>query len=95
MRFINVGLGNLVSVSRIIAVASPDSAPVRRLIQDSREIGNVIDVSCGKKTQSVIITDSKHVILSGLTTDDILQRLNEVDSSDDDANSITEDQTGD
>lgn len=79
MKFINVGFGNLVSASRIIAVALPDSAPIRRLIQDSKEAGNVIDVSCGKKTQSVIITDSGHIILSSLDTDIINQRLNEAD----------------
>ena len=95
MKFINVGFGNLVSAKRIVTITAPDSAPVRRLVQDSRDLGNVIDVSCGKKTQSVIITDSKHVILSGLSTDIILQRLNEDNSSDDDTNNITEDQTGD
>lgn len=79
MKFINVGFGNLVSASRIVTVASPDSAPIRRLIQDSKETGNVIDVSCGKKTQSVIITDSRHVILSSFTTDIILQRLSEAE----------------
>jgi len=77
MKFINVGFGNLVSVKRIVTVASPDSAPIRRLVQDSRELGNVIDVSSGKKTQSVIITDSRHIILSSLTTEMLLQKLNE------------------
>ena len=77
MKFINVGFGNLVSVKRIVTVASPDSAPIRRLVQDSRELGNVNDVSSGKKTQSVIITDSRHIILSSLTTEMLLQKLNE------------------
>lgn len=79
MKFINVGFGNLVSSSRIVAVAAPDSSPVRRLVQDSRDAGNVVDVSCGKKTQSVIITDSKLVILSSLSTEVLLSKLNETD----------------
>ncbi len=81
MKFINVGFGNIVSAARIVTVASPDSAPIRRLVQDSKDAGNVIDVSCGKKTQSVIITDSRHVILSSLDTETILSRLNETDNA--------------
>ena len=83
MKFINVGFGNLVSASRIVTIATPDSSPIRRLIQDSRDIGNVIDVSCGKKTQSVIITDNKLVILSCLSTEHLLTKLN--DKNDDSA----------
>lgn len=69
MKFLNVGYSNLVAVNRIVAVTSPDSAPIKRLVQDSKEAGQVIDVSCGKKTRSVIITDSRHVILSALETE--------------------------
>ena len=66
MKIINIGFGNMVSAGRIVAIASPDSAPIKRLIQDSREAGKLIDVTCGRKTRCVIITDSDHVILSAL-----------------------------
>lgn len=69
MKFVNVGYGNLVAINRIVTIASPDSAPIKRLVQDAKEAGQVIDVSCGKKTRSVLITDSRHVILSALETD--------------------------
>ncbi len=75
MKFINVGYGNLVAVNRIVTIASPDSAPIKRLVQDAKEAGQVIDVSCGKKTRSVLITDSRHVILSALETDVLEEAL--------------------
>ncbi len=75
MRFINIGFSNLVSAERIITVAAPDSAPIKRLIQDSREDGRSIDCTCGKKTKSVIITDSDHVILSALPPETIAVRI--------------------
>lgn len=75
MRFINIGFSNLVSAERIITVAAPDSAPIKRLIQDSREDGRSIDCTCGKKTKSVIITDSDHVILSALPPETIAARI--------------------
>lgn len=76
MLFINIGFGNMVSSERVVSLASPESAPIKRLIQDAKEAGRVIDVSCGHKTRSVIITDSEHVILSALTTEKISGRLN-------------------
>ena len=75
MKFINIGFGNLVSASRIVAIASPDSAPVKRLVQDAKEEGRIIDVSCGRRTRAVIITDSEHVILSAIQTETIANRL--------------------
>lgn len=74
-RFIGVGFGNYVAAQRIISVSSPESAPIKRLVQDARDAGSVIDVSCGKKTKSVIVTDSRHVILSALSSDVIASRL--------------------
>ena len=71
----------MVSAGRIVAIASPDSAPVKRLVQDAREDGRVIDVSCGRRTRAVIITDSDHVILSALQAETIAHRL--VSDSDD------------
>lgn len=75
MRFINVGYGNMVAVERIIAIASPESAPIKRLIQDSKDAGRVIDVTCGRKTRAVVITDSDHVILSMLQAETLANRL--------------------
>ena len=83
-KLVSIGFGNYVVASRIISVISPDSAPIKRLIQDSRECGMVIDASCGKKTKSVIITDSHHVILSALTTDSVLDRFNDEKCDDSD-----------
>ena len=76
MKFINIGFGNLISAERVIAVASPESAPIKRLVQDSKEAGRVIDVSCGRRTKSVIITDSEHVFLSAISSESISNRIN-------------------
>ena len=75
MRFISIGFGNMVSSGRVVTLVSPESAPVKRLIQDAREAGRVIDVTCGRRTRSVIITDSDHVILSAIQSETIANRL--------------------
>ena len=75
MKFINVGFGNMVSAGRIVAIAGPDSAPIKRLVQDAKDDGRVIDVSCGRRTRAVIITDSDHVILSAIQAETITNRL--------------------
>ena len=75
MKFINIGFGNMVSAQRIVAIASPDSAPIKRLVQDAKEDGRVIDASCGRRTRSVIVTDSEHIILSAIQTETITNRL--------------------
>ena len=75
MKFINIGYGSMVSSDRIIAVCSPESAPVKRMVSDAKDTGRVIDVTCGKKTKAVIITDSDHIILSALTSEAISDRL--------------------
>ena len=77
MKFINVGFGNMVSAGRIVAIASPDSEPIKRLVRDAKEAGNVIDVSCGRRTRSVIITNSGHIILSAIQTETLTNRLEE------------------
>ena len=74
MKFINIGFGNMVAADRIVTLASPDSAPIKRLIQDAKDQGRVIDVSCGRRTRAVIITDSDHVILSAIQTETIAGR---------------------
>ena len=76
VKFINVGFGNYVAIQRIVTVVSPESAPIKRLVQDAREAGSVIDASCGRKTKSVLVTDSRHVILSALSAEAIGSRLN-------------------
>ena len=79
MKFINVGFGNMVAADRVVALASPDSAPVKRLIQDAKDDGRAIDVTCGRRTRSVIVTDSEHVILSAIQTETIANRLDDKD----------------
>lgn len=86
MKFVNIGFNNLVSADRVIAVSSPDPAPMRRIVQDGKEAGKVIDCSAGKKTKSVIITDSGHIILSALTAEALEERLNESSDAQTDKN---------
>ena len=71
MKFINIGFGNIVAADRIVSIVSPDSAPIKRLIQDAKDSGRVIDVSCGRRTRAAIITDSEHVILSAVQSETI------------------------
>ncbi|MBE6698712.1 MAG: DUF370 domain-containing protein [Ruminococcaceae bacterium] len=75
MRFINVGFGNMVAAERITILASPDSAPMKRLVQDAKDDGRAIDVTCGRRTRAIIITDSEHVVLSALQPETIANRL--------------------
>ena len=75
LQLINIGFGNLVSVQRLIAVVSPDSAPVKRLVQESRDRGMLIDATYGRKTASVLIMDSDHVVLSALAAERLAPRL--------------------
>ena len=75
MELINIGFGNLVSAQRLISIFGPDSAPVKRLIQESRDRGMLIDATYGRKTASVLIMDSDHVILSALSTEKLAPRL--------------------
>lgn len=74
MKLLNIGFGNAVSMERIIAIISPDSAPVKRMIQDAKDRGILIDATYGRKTRTVVVTDSGHIILSGLQTDTITGR---------------------
>lgn len=80
MKFINVGSGNMVAAGRVVALASPDSAPIKRLVQIAKEEGRVVDVSCGRRTRTVIFTDSEHLILSAIKAETISNRMG--DSSD-------------
>lgn len=84
MKFINIGFGNMVAAERMVALVSPDSAPVKRLIQDAKDSGRVIDVTCGRRTRAVVITDSEHVILSAIQTETIANRLSDEDAEEED-----------
>lgn len=77
MKLINIGFGSIIAGSRILSVLDPDSAPIKRVVQEARERGMLIDASYGRKTQSVILMDTDHVILSALTPDAIAERWNE------------------
>ena len=75
MKLVNIGFGGMVAEERILAVISPDSSPIKRVIQDVRERGQLIDASFGRKTQAVLVMDSGHVILSALTPEAITARV--------------------
>lgn len=75
MRLINIGFGNMVSASRVVAIVSPESAPIKRIIQEAKDRGSLIDATYGRKTRAVIITDSDHVVLSGLSPETITNRF--------------------
>ncbi|HAH78993.1 MAG TPA: hypothetical protein DCL64_05695 [Ruminococcaceae bacterium] len=77
MKLINIGFGNMVSASRLVAIVSPESAPIKRIIQDAKERGTLIDATYGRRTRAVIITDSDHVILSAVQPETVANRLND------------------
>ncbi|MBQ3150717.1 MAG: DUF370 domain-containing protein [Clostridia bacterium] len=77
MKLINIGFGNMINAERVIAVVSPESAPIKRMVQEGKEKGTVIDASFGRKTRTVIVTDSDHIILSYLTAETVSNRINE------------------
>ena len=74
MKLINIGFGSMLSAGRMLAVVAPDSAPIKRLVQEARERGMLIDASYGHKTKSVVLMDTDHVILSALTPEVLSQR---------------------
>ena len=77
MKLINIGFGNMINAQRIVAVVSPDSAPIKRMVQEGKERGTVIDASFGRKTRAVIVMDSDHIILSYLTAETVTNRISE------------------
>ena len=77
MKLINIGFGSMIAAQRVLAVVEPDSAPIKRVVQEAKERGMLIDASYGRKTQSVILMDTDHVILSALTTEVLSQRWTE------------------
>lgn len=76
IKFINIGFGNIVSANRIISIVSPESAPIKRLIQETREKGFLVDATYGRRTRAVIITDSEHIILTAVQPETIANRIN-------------------
>ena len=79
MKLINIGFGNMVSANRLVAIVSPESAPIKRIIQDAKERGTLIDATYGRRTRAVIIMDSEHVILSAVQPETVANRLNDKD----------------
>ena len=86
MNLINICFGNIVSADRIIAIVTPDSAPIKRIIQEAREKGNLIDASYGRRTRSVIVTDSDHIILTYLQSETVANRITDENAIDDEEN---------
>ncbi|MBE3585129.1 MULTISPECIES: extracellular matrix/biofilm regulator RemA [Desulfofundulus] len=75
IRLINIGFGNIVSANRIVAIVSPESAPIKRIINEARDQGKLVDATYGRRTRAVIITDSDHVILSAVQPETVAHRL--------------------
>ena len=79
MKLINIGFGNMVSANRVIAIVSPESAPIKRIIQDAKDRGTLIDATYGRRTRAVLITDSEHVVLSAVQPETVANRATEDD----------------
>ena len=82
MRLINIGFGSLISASRLLAVVAPDSAPIKRVVQEARDRGMLIDASFGRKTKAVLLMDTDHVILSAISPEAIADRWNDKNTPD-------------
>lgn len=83
MKLINIGFGNMVSANRLVAIVSPESAPIKRIIQNAKENNVLIDATYGRRTRAVLITDSEHVILSPLQPETVANRLGNLDYDED------------
>ena len=79
MQLINIGFGNIVSANRIIAIVSPESAPIKRMVQEAKEKGNAVDATYGRRTRAVVIMDSGHIILSAVQPETVAGRLEKED----------------
>ena len=77
MKLVNIGFGNMVSSSRMVAVVSPESAPIKRIVQDAKEKGLLVDATHGRRTRAVIVTDSGHIVLTYLQAETVAHRLND------------------
>ena len=79
MRLINIGFGNMVAAGRLVAIVSPESAPIKRIVQEAKDRGSLIDATYGRRTRAVLITDSDHVILSAVQPETVANRFGEDD----------------
>lgn len=77
MRLVNIGFNNMVSASRLIALLTPDSAPVKRMVQEARDKGTLIDASCGRRTRTVLVMDSDHIVLSAVAPETVGGRFDD------------------
>ncbi len=82
MRLINIGFGNMVAAGRLVAIVSPESAPIKRIIQEAKDRGMLIDATYGRRTRAVLITDSDHVVLSAVQPETVANRMNEDNGGD-------------
>ena len=80
MKLINIGFGNIVSGDRVVAIVSPESAPIKRIVSEARDRGMLIDATCGRRTRAVIISDSDHIILSAIQTETVASRAERDDT---------------
>ncbi len=85
MKLVNIGFGNMVSANRMVAIVSPESAPIKRIVQDAKEKGNLIDATHGRRTRAVIITDSDHIILTYLQAETLSNRMSEEETAEEEA----------
>lgn len=84
VKLVNIGFGNIVASNRIVAIVSPESAPIKRIIQEAREEGMLVDATYGRRTRAVIVTDSSHIILSAVQPETVANRLTVKDLNDED-----------
>lgn len=84
MKLVNIGFGNMVSSSRLVAIVSPESAPIKRAVQEAKDNGRLIDATYGRRTRAVIITDSDHVILSAIQPETVANRMGDEEDEDED-----------
>ncbi|MBR2042940.1 MAG: DUF370 domain-containing protein [Clostridia bacterium] len=85
MKLVNIGFGNMVSAGRMVAIVSPESAPIKRMISEAKEKGNLIDATHGRRTRAVIITDSDHIILTYLQSETVANRMTDDGALDEEA----------
>lgn len=83
MKLVNIGFGNMISASRLVAIVSPESAPIKRMVQEAKEKGTLIDATHGRRTRAVLITDSDHIVLTYLQSETVASRIETGDSDDD------------
>ncbi len=85
MKLINIGFGNIVAANRVVAIVSPESAPIKRMVQEARDKGVLIDATFGRRTRAVVVTDSEHIVLSALQPETIANRFGSSVSSGEDS----------